>query len=162
MPKLSNVKEKYVNGYQVDKETEDVIYSDAKHLYLDKYDNKPYVSVTTLIHKYVNEFDSAFWSAYKACEALVEPEIFKVVKTTLLNTKRWNPTLLEKLNINEEEFENKRAEILQSYEVERNKSCERGTKIHAQFENMYYQSEEQDLKKFGLGGKFTCKKDTIS
>ena len=113
MPKLSNVKEKYVNGYQVDKETEDVIYSDAKHLYLDKYDNKPYVSVTTLIHKYVNEFDSAFWSAYKACEALVEPEIFKVVKTTLLNTKRWNPTLLEKLNINEEEFENKRAEILQ-------------------------------------------------
>ena len=23
---------------------------------------------------------------------------------------------------------------------------------------MYYQSEEQDLKKFGLGGKFTCKK----
>ena len=25
MPKLSNVKEKYVNGYQVDKETEDVI-----------------------------------------------------------------------------------------------------------------------------------------
>lgn len=158
MPKLSNVKEKYVNGYQVDKETEDVIYSDAKHLYLDKYDNKPYVSVTTLIHKYVNEFDSAFWSAYKACEALVEPEIFKVVKTTLLNTKRWNPTLLEKLNINEEEFENKRAEILQSYEVERNKSCERGTKIHAQFENMYYQSEEQDLKKFGLGGKFTCKK----
>ena len=60
MPKLSNVKEKYVNGYQVDKETEDVIYSDSKHLYLDKYDNKPYVSVTTLIHKYVNEFDSAF------------------------------------------------------------------------------------------------------
>ena len=27
---------------------------------VDKYDNKPYVSVTTLIHKYVNEFDSAF------------------------------------------------------------------------------------------------------
>ena len=94
MPKLNNVKEKYVNGYQVDKETEDVIYSDAKHLYLDKYDNKPYVSVTTLIHKYVNEFDSAFWSAYKACEALVDSEIFKVVKTSLLNTKRWDPKLL--------------------------------------------------------------------
>ena len=60
--------------------------------------------------------------------------------------------------ISKEEFESKRTEILQSYETERNKSCERGTKIHAQFENMYYQSEEQDLKKFGLGGKFTCKK----
>ena len=48
MPKLSNVKEKYVNGYQVDKETEDVIYSDAKHLYLDRYDNKPYVSVNNI------------------------------------------------------------------------------------------------------------------
>ena len=111
-----------------------------------------------MIHKYVNEFDSAFWSAYKACEALVEPEIFKVVKTTLLNTKRWNPTLLEKLNINEEEFEINGQKYFNRYEVERNKSCERGTKIHAQFENMYYQSEEQDLKKFGLGGKFTCKK----
>ena len=48
MPKLSNVKEKYVNGYQVDKETEDVIYSDAKHLYLDKYDNKHIVDVVAL------------------------------------------------------------------------------------------------------------------
>ena len=136
MPKLDNVKEKYVNGYQVDKETEDVIYSDAKHLYLDKYDNKPYVSVTTLIHKYVNEFDSAFWSAYKACEALVDSEIFKVVKTSLLNTKRWDPKLLEKLKISKEEFESKRTEILQSYETERNKSCEGGN-----------QSDQSDLRK---------------
>lgn len=158
MPKLSNVKEKYVNGYKVDKETEQVIYSDDQHVYVDKSDNKPYISVTTLIHNYINEFDAAFWSAYKACEALVDPEIFKVIKSVLLTTKKWDPQLIEKLGIDAEEFLNKRTEILQSYETEKIKSCERGTKIHAQFENLYYQSEEQELKKFGLGGKFTCKK----
>ena len=31
MPKLKNAKEKYVNGLKVDKETKDVIYSDAAH-----------------------------------------------------------------------------------------------------------------------------------
>ena len=35
MPKLNNVKEKYVNGYQVDKETEDGMYSGFQPQYFD-------------------------------------------------------------------------------------------------------------------------------
>ena len=35
MPKLRSVDVKYVNGLQVDKENDDVIYNDEKHLYLD-------------------------------------------------------------------------------------------------------------------------------
>lgn len=158
MPKLDNAKVKYVNGYKVDKEDDNVIYSDDKHIYIDKQDNIPYVSVTTLIHNYTNPFDSAFWSAYKAAEALLKPEIFSSLKPVLLTTKRWDPSLIEKLGLDPIVFENKRAEILQGYEDEKNKSCERGTKIHAEYENQFYKSEEQDLKKFGLGGKFTCKK----
>lgn len=158
MPKLDNAKVKYVNGYKVDKEDDNVIYSDDKHIYIDKQDNIPYVSVTTLIHNYTNPFDSAFWSAYKAAEALLKPEIFSSLKPVLLTTKRWDPSLIEKLGLDTIVFEDKRAEILQGYEDEKNKSCERGTKIHAEYENQFYKSEEQDLKKFGLGGKFTCKK----
>ena len=158
MPKLSNVDEKYVNGYKVDKENDDVIYSDEKHIYIDKIDYKPYVSVTTLIKKYENEFDGDFWSAYKACEALSDSSMFSIVKQTLLNTKKWDPKTLNILNIDEDAFLEKKQEILQSYDTERVKACERGTRIHAQFEEQYYVSEEQSVNKYGLGGKFLCKK----
>lgn len=156
MPKLSNVDEKYVDGYRVDKETDDVIYSDEQHVYIDKHDKEKYVSVTTLIHKYVNEFDSNFWASYKACEALSDN--FFMVKELLLSSKKWNDKYLSQLNLDRELFEAKKQEILNSYDEERIKSCERGTKIHAEIENEFYKSEEQEFTKYGQGGKFMCKK----
>ena len=88
MPKLKNVKEQYVNGYKVDKETKNVIYSDDSHLYLDKIDQQKYISVTTLIGRYENPFDIFFWSSYKTCEKLMSSESFQLLKQTLLETKR--------------------------------------------------------------------------
>lgn len=158
MPKLKNAKEKYVNGLKVDKETKDVIYSDEAHVYLDKTDQQKYVSVTTLIGKYENPFDVFFWSSYKTCEKLMSEETFHVLKETLLATKRWTDDMIEKLHLDPIIFDKTRKEIQKGYDDERNKSCERGTKIHSNFEEMYYTSEKQDLKKFGLGGVFTCKK----
>lgn len=158
MPKLKNAKEKYVNGLKVDKETKDVVYSDEAHVYLDKTDQQKYVSVTTLIGKYENPFDVFFWSSYKTCEKLMSEETFHVLKETLLATKRWTDDMIEKLHLDPIIFDKTRKEIQKGYDDERNKSCERGTKIHSNFEEMYYTSEKQDLKKFGLGGIFTCKK----
>lgn len=158
MPKLKNVKEKYVNGLKVDKETKDVVYSDEAHVYIDKTDQQKYVSVTTLIGKYENPFDVFFWSSYKTCEKLMSGETFHVLKETLLATKRWTDDMIEKLHLDPIIFDKTRKEIQKGYDDERNKSCERGTKIHSNFEEMYYTSEKQDLKKFGLGGVFTCKK----
>ena len=158
MPKLKNAKEKYVNGLKVDKETKDVVYSDEAHVYLDKTDQQKYVSVTTLIGKYENPFDVFFWSSYKTCEKLMSKETFHVLKETLLATKRWTDDMIEKLHLDPIIFDKTRKEIQKGYDDERNKSCERGTKIHSNFEEMYYTSEKQDLKKFGLGGVFTCKK----
>lgn len=60
MPKLRNVDVKYVNGLQVDKENDDVIYNDEKHLYLDKKTGNKYTSVTTLIHHYCQPFNENF------------------------------------------------------------------------------------------------------
>lgn len=158
MPKLKNVKEKYVNGLKVDKETKDVVYSDEAHVYIDKTDQQKYVSVTTLIGKYENPFDVFFWSSYKTCEKLMSEETFHVLKETLLATKRWTDDMIEKLHLDPIIFDKTRKEIQKGYDDERNKSCERGTKIHSNFEEMYYTSEKQDLKKFGLGGVFICKK----
>lgn len=158
MPKLKNAKEKYINGLKVDKETKDVVYSDEAHVYLDKTDQQKYVSVTTLIGKYENPFDVFFWSSYKTCEKLMSEETFHVLKETLLATKRWTDDMIEKLHLDPIIFDKTRKEIQKGYDDERNKSCERGTKIHSNFEEMYYTSEKQDLKKFGLGGVFTCKK----
>ena len=158
MPKLKNIDEKYVNGIKVDKETKDVIYSDEQHVYIDKHDAQKYISVTTLISKYENPFDVFFWSSYKTCEKLLSKEVFLVLKETLLATKKWNDSMITKVGLDPIIFEKTRLEIQQGYDNERKKSCERGTKIHSEFEELYYKSEKQDLKKFGLGGVFTCKK----
>lgn len=149
---------KFYNDLSIDKENDNIIYNDEKHVYIDKEDGSNYVSVTTLIHSYTNIFDSAFWSAYKALEALLDDVTFSALKKVLLATKKFDSKILKKLNINEDEFSQKRAEILQNYEDEKNKSCERGTKIHAQFENSMYQNPEKELKRYGLGGKFNVHK----
>lgn len=153
MPKLENVNENYYHGRLIDKETDSIVYFDDTHEYRAKEDNLKGVSVTTMIHEYTNPFDSAFWSSYKALEALCEPEIFGIIKPKLLQTKRFNKSIIDKLDIDLDEFNNKKQEILESYTLENKKSCEYGTKVHADIENALYGRDPGTLKKFGLGGK---------
>lgn len=157
MPELKGVKKKYVNGILVDKENEDVIYSDAAHVYLGKKDNDKYTSVTQLIHNYTQPFNEKFWASYKACEAVLDPSIFKRLKQILLKTKRWNDSYLEDYAIDPKIFEEKRKEILLEYENKRNAACTRGTEIHAIQENMFYKNDEK-IKKYIGGGKFDIRK----
>jgi hypothetical protein len=60
MPALSGIEEKYFNGYKIDKENNKVIYSDEKHVYIDKESNEKCISVTTLISMYHEEFNEEF------------------------------------------------------------------------------------------------------
>lgn len=60
MPKLAGIEDKYWGKYKIDKENENTIYSDDEHVYIDKNDNSQYISVTTLIGKYTQEFDEEF------------------------------------------------------------------------------------------------------
>ena len=87
MPGLKGMKEKVLFGYQVDKENDNVFFNDEKHVYLDKLTGERYISVTTLIGKYENEFNEAFFSKYKALEALADPDHFSLVKSGLLSTQ---------------------------------------------------------------------------
>ncbi len=72
MPIARNVDEKYINGIRVDKENDEVFFNDETHTYYDKNTLQSYISVTTLIHSYSQEFDEEFWSAYKALEEIMD------------------------------------------------------------------------------------------
>lgn len=152
MPRLDE-SVNYYNGRLIDKETDSIVYFDNTHEYRAKSDDLKGVSVTTMIHAYTTPFDATFWSSYKALEALVEPEIFGILKPKLLQTKRFNKSILTKLDVDLDLFNAKKQEILDSYTLENKKSCEYGTKVHAQIENALYGRDPNTLKKFGVGGK---------
>ena len=161
MPKLNGIETKYLFGYQVDKENDNVFFNDEKHVYLDKLTGEPYISVTTLIGKYENEFNENFFSKYKALEALAEPDYFSLVKSGLLATQIWKPELLDKLNIDKVEFELKTQEILDAWHANRDEACEHGSSVHELMENSFYGNTHFDLTKFGCSdivGDFDCKK----
>ena len=146
---------------KIDKQNGKVCFNDLNHCYFDVNDeSKQYISVTTLIHRYTQEFDKEFWSAYKALEKLIPKENWTVEKKSLLNTKKFNREILNVYNISELEFNKTQQDILDEWDKKNKESCERGTKIHAELENSFYKSGKNvSLQRFGIGGKFECKKD---
>jgi len=144
---------------QIDKQYGDVAFCDSTHTYWNVNDDKKYISVTTLIDKYTQPFDREFWSAYKALEKLIPKESWAIEKKSLLHTKRFNKEILSTYNISELDFNKTQQDILDAWAEENKKSCERGTKIHSDIENSFYKNPHNiDLQKFGIGGKFECKK----
>lgn len=145
---------------QIDKRNGGICYNDEKHIYWNENDNEKYISVTTLIHKYVQPFDAEFWSAYKALEKLLNKDDWKLQKKDLLQFKKFDKSILDLYNISELDFNRTQQDILDEWEKKKNDSCERGTKIHAELENAVYKKPKNVvLSKYGLGGKFECKKD---
>lgn len=145
---------------KIDKQNGDVAFENESHTYWNVNDNKRYVSVTTLIHKYTQEFDKEFWSAYKALEKLLPKDSWAIEKKSLLNTQKFNKDILETYDISELDFNKTQQGILDAWDEENRKSCERGTKIHEEIENSFYEHPKDiSMQKFGLGGKFECRKD---
>ena len=57
-------------------------------------------------------------------------------------------------------FNKTKQDILDEWDKKNREACERGTKIHADIENSFYKKNKDiNLQKFGIGGKFECKKD---
>lgn len=145
---------------KIDKQNGLVAYNDLEHVYWNVNDNERYISVTTLIHKYTQPFDKEFWSVYKALEKLIPKDSWKIEKKSLLNTNKFDKSILDLYNISENDFNKTQQDILDQWDEENKKSCERGTKIHAALENSFYNNPKNiSLQKFGIGGKFECKKD---
>lgn len=144
---------------QVDKKNGNVCYNDEAHIYWNENDESKYISVTTLIHSFTQPFDKEFWSAYKALEKLIPKDSWAIEKKSLLATKRFDSSILALYDIEEGTFSNTQQDILDEWDKANKDSCERGTAIHAELENQYYKKPKNiSLKKYGLGGKFECKK----
>ena len=146
---------------KIDKQNGNVCFNDEFHKYFDINDeSKQYISVTTLIHRYTQPFLSDFWSAYKALEKLLPKDSWNLEKKTLLISKKFNKDLLDIYNISENDFNKAQQDILDEWDKKNKEACERGTKIHAELENSFYKGGKNvNLQKFGIGGKFECKKD---
>ena len=145
---------------KIDKQNGNVCFNDENHCYWNVNDNDKYISVTTLIHQFTQPFDKEFWSAYKALEKLIPKDSWAIEKKSLLNSKKFDKSILDVYDISENDFNKTQQDILDSWDEENRKSCERGTQIHSDIENSFYKKPKDiSLKKFGIGGKFECKKD---
>lgn len=148
---------------EIDKKNGKIAYNDKEHAYWNVDDNEKYVSVTTLIGRYEQEFDKDFWSAYKSLERLIPADNWKIEKKSLLNTKKFDKGILGVYNISEDEFNKTQQDILDEWQKTNEESCIRGTAIHSDLENsMYKMGANCDLKRFGIGGKFICDKGKTS
>ena len=145
---------------KIDKQNGNVCFNDENHCYWNVNDNEKYISVTTLIHQFTQPFDKEFWSAYKALEKLIPKDSWAIEKKSLLNSKKFDKSILDVYDISENDFNKTQQDILDSWDEANRKSRERGTQIHSDIENSFYKKPKDiSLKKFGIGGKFECKKD---
>lgn len=145
---------------EYDKINKDVWFREEDHKYGNIKDPSiQYTSVTTLIEKYGKPFDKDFISKYKALERLIPADIWKKEKGGIWKSHKIPKEFLEVHEIEESELNKVQQEILDEWAETNRIACERGTKIHSQLENSFYNAGSNiTLKKFGIGGKFTCKK----
>lgn len=143
---------------KITKQNGNIAFIEETHKYFDvTQPEKKFVSVTTMIHSFTQPFDKDFWSAYKALERLLSKDAWAIEKKSLLNTKKFDKTLLELHDISEDDFNREQQAILDEWDEENRRSCERGTKIHADLENSFYnQKININLSKYQIGGKFDC------
>lgn len=144
-----------------DKINGSVGFRESDHYYGNLNDESiKYISVTTLIGKYEPEFDKEFVSKYKALERLIPTTQWKKDKGSIWKAHKIPEEYLEVNEITNEQLNKTQQDILDEWEKINKESCERGTKIHSQLENSFYNAGSNiTLKKFGIGGKFECKKN---
>lgn len=150
-----------MNESKITKKNGNIVFEEEDHIYYDiTSPDKKFVSVTTLIHNFTQPFDKEFWSAYKSLEKLLDKESWAIEKKSLLDTMKFDKVLLDLHNISENDFNREQQLILDAWDEENRRSCERGTKIHADLENSFYKKgKDIDISKYQIGGKFECRKD---
>ena len=144
-----------------DKINDGICFRESDHVYFEKeHPENKYISVTTLIDSFTQDFDKDFWSAYKALEVLIPKENWAMEKKSLLSKHRIDDSLLALYNITQDDLNREQQKILDSWDEENRKSCERGTAIHSELEHGFYSKGKNcDVSKFGLGGKFECRQN---
>lgn len=120
---------------RIDKANGNVAFNEERHLYWDTGSGDRYVSVTTLIDRFKQDFDREFWASYKALEKVLPRNKFLMEKKELLRTKVFGPDILVRCHAYEEDFLKARERILAEWDEANRKSCERGRRMHAALES---------------------------
>lgn len=141
---------------KIDKENEYVAYNDEQHLYIEKATGMKCISVTTIVGKFGQPFDSVFWSCTKALQELITPKEFDSIKGDLYKRKKFNEKYISQFNIQPEVFIQKKYEILDNWKKKNEDACERGTKIHKVHEDLHLNGTTKEIQYLGLGGSFKC------
>lgn len=146
---------------KADKKNGGICFNEEYHKYWDENDpSKKFISVTTLIEKFGQDFDKKFWSKYKALQVLADKNAWKTVGKDLLNSKdssMFNDKLLARCKVSRDNLDDATGKILREWEENNKQSCNRGTKIHLGFENGTYENKDDiRLDEYGIDGKFKC------
>lgn len=146
---------------KIDKQNGDVAFENESHTYWNVKNDKRYISVTTLIDRYVNPFDKDFWSFYKSMEKFVPSDNWIMEKRNLLSTRKINKELFDVYDIPVDEFNKVQQDILDKWAKKNKEACEYGTKVHAELENAVCKKEKDiTMEKYGVGGKFVYNKES--
>ena len=151
------------NKCEYDKINGDVFFIEESHKYGNiKMPWLEYISVTTIIDKYFEDFDKDFWSSYKAIERIVGEDVFKTmsIKKMLLNIKKWKDDYLNLIDIDKDSFLSTKNEILEEYRVNNLEACERGTAYHLKRELAMYDNPNEQIKPYIKADiNFECEKN---
>lgn len=127
-------------------------YNDEAHTYTNLDSGKKYISVTTLIHKFVPEFKTDYWATYKAIKDTLDDEkdwkpwwqykkkaggwdkVVKYYKTAI--GKRWlNRNDLANIKVRKQYY-------IDKWEKQKDDSCLLGSKIHNELEEAAYHYQQ--------------------
>jgi ATP-dependent exoDNAse (exonuclease V) beta subunit len=107
-------------------------FEEKSHTYTNESTNQRYISVTTLIHKYVPEFDEFYWSSYKAIKDILESyNMWRVYKSSCGGWENVvNSWLKKPIGKYKEEVELKRQSYIAQWADKRENACDIGTAEH--------------------------------
>lgn len=103
---------------------------------------KEYTSATTVVDKYIPEFDQEFWSRYKAVERLFvdREDLFKELKKQKsIHSPGWHEWMLKWCGKDEEDLFKAKTEILREWKEENALSLKKGTAYHDEKEREAYE-----------------------
>jgi len=128
-----------------DKTAAHVGYDDKAHTYTNTKNHNKYISVTTLIHKYVPEFKADYWATYKAIKDVLGYSEFARYKRRAGNWEKVvpyhkaNPNVLARYAV---AIELKKQWYFDEWDRVRDNACELGSAIHNELEGAAYHSQQ--------------------
>ena len=109
-----------------------IVFEERNHTYTNQKTKELYTSVTTMIEEYIPEFDSQYWSLYKAIKDVLEGyNQFKMYKLAVGGWEKvvpaWRSTPMIKYR---DEVESKQADYLIQWDLISETACGIGTAEH--------------------------------